>query len=121
MGIESFFACSLLILLGLGKLGIPTKSIIVSEVISITRSEVMPIKIGAKRRWFLSSWRSDRHRSRKFRCFFFLAVVLSFEGRLGLGRSVAQRRPLGRRVLGVAWAQPKPSGAPFVASCFLLR
>ena len=31
-------------------LGIPTKSIIVSEVISITRSEVMPIKIGAKRR-----------------------------------------------------------------------
>jgi hypothetical protein len=30
--------------------GIPTKSIIVSEVISITRSEVMPIKIGAKRR-----------------------------------------------------------------------
>jgi len=83
-------------------LGIPTKSIIVSEVISITRSEVMPIKIGAKRRWRLSSWRSDRHPSRKFRCFFFLAVVLSFEGRLGLGRSVAQRRPLGRRVLGVA-------------------
>jgi hypothetical protein len=30
--------------------GIPTKSIIVSEVMSITRSEVMPIRIGAKRR-----------------------------------------------------------------------
>jgi hypothetical protein len=32
------------------RVGIPTKSIVVSEVISITRSEVMPIKIGAKRR-----------------------------------------------------------------------
>jgi hypothetical protein len=31
-------------------LGIPMKSITVSEVISITRSQVMPIKIGAKRR-----------------------------------------------------------------------
>lgn len=30
--------------------GIPTKSIIVSEFMSITRSEVMPIRIGAKRR-----------------------------------------------------------------------
>src|SRR5258708_17568941 len=108
MGIESFFACSLLILLGLGKLGIPTKSIIVSEVISITRSEVMPIKIGAKRRWRLSSWRSDRHPSRKFRCFFFLAVVLSFEGRLLLGRSVAHLRPVGRLVLGVASASHDP-------------
>jgi hypothetical protein len=29
---------------------IPTKSIIVSEFMSITRSEVMPIRIGAKRR-----------------------------------------------------------------------
>jgi integrase len=32
------------------QVGIPTKSIIVSEVMSITRSEVMPIRIGAKRR-----------------------------------------------------------------------
>src|SRR5258708_1013517 len=80
--------------LGFVLLGIPTKSIIVSEVISITRSEVMPIKIGAKRRWRLSSWRSDRHPSRKFRCFFFLAVVLSFEGRLGLVLTVAHPPPL---------------------------